>query len=98
VEKLKTEGVQVISVEQDPRSIAYSLLPIALKFPVAIVIGNETTGISKEVLDESDMIVELPMFGVNKSLNVWGTAAVIAYQVVESLILKPYRPNKKSSI
>lgn len=94
VEKLKTEGVQIISVEQDARSISPPLLSTKINFPVAIVIGNETTGISKEVLDESDMIVELPMFGVNKSLNVWGTAAVVAYQIVESLILKPYRFQK----
>lgn len=96
IKKLKSEGVQIISVEQDPRSISPPLLSTKISFPAAIVIGNETTGISKEVLDVSDMIVELPMFGVNKSLNVWGTAAVVAYQVVESLILKPFkRPSKK---
>lgn len=86
LKKLKADGVQIIAVEQDPRSIAYSLLPNFIKFPVAIVVGNETEGISKEVLDLADVIVELPMFGVNKSFNVWGSCAVIAYKVVESLI------------
>lgn len=93
--KLKSEGVQIIAVEQDPRSIPYTLLPIRLVSPVAIVVGNETDGISKEVLDLADIIVELPMFGVNKSFNVWGSAAIIAYKAVESLIFKPYRPKKK---
>lgn len=97
IKKLKSDGVQIVCVEQSPKSMPYSLLPSALKFPVAIVIGNETTGISKSVLDLSDKIVELPMFGVNKSLNVWGSAAVIAYQVVESLILKPYLHKKTAS-
>lgn len=90
VNKLKSDGVQIISVEQSPDSIDYPLLSTRLEFPCAIVIGNETDGISKEVLEESSVIVELPMMGVNKSLNVWGSAAVIAYQVLESLILKPY--------
>ena len=85
-----------MSVEQDIKSIPYNLLPTKIEFPCAIVIGNETNGISKEVLDESDFIIELPMFGVNKSLNVWGTAAVVAYQVVESLILKPYKTKKRT--
>jgi 23S rRNA (guanosine2251-2'-O)-methyltransferase len=92
VKKLKSEGVQVIAVEQSPKSIPYPLLPTKVVFPCAIVIGNETDGISKKVLDLANIIVELPMFGVNKSLNVWGSAAVIAYQIIESLILKPHRP------
>ncbi len=96
IEQLKTQGVQIISVEQSPKSIPYSLLPLSLKFPVAIVVGNETTGVSQEVLDASDIIVEMPMFGVNKSLNVWGTAAIAAYKVIESLINKPYMRKKKS--
>lgn len=88
VTKLQSKGVQIIAVEQKPKSTSYSLLPSALHFPCAIVVGNETTGVSKEVLDLSDLVVELPMFGVNKSFNVWGSAAVIAYKIVESLSTK----------
>lgn len=90
VKKIKLDGIQIIAAEQDSRSIPYSIISNKLQFPVAIVVGNETTGISKEVLDSADLIVELPMFGVNKSLNVWGTAAIISYKVIENLILKPY--------
>lgn len=96
IKKLKSEGVQIIAVEQSPRSTPYSLLSTKVRFPVAIVVGNETDGISKGVLDLADIIVELPMFGVNKSFNVWGSCAVVAYKVVESLIWKPYRPRVKA--
>lgn len=96
IKKLKTKGVQIIAVEQSPLSIQYSVLSAKIKFPCAIVIGNETDGIGKEVLNLADFIVELPMFGVNKSLNVWGSAAVVAYQVLESLILKPHRQRSSS--
>lgn len=84
VKKLKDKGVQIVSVEQDKRSISYKKLDKdILRFPIAVVIGHETSGISKEVLDLSDVIVELPMYGVNKSFNVWGSAAIIAYKVLE---------------
>jgi 23S rRNA (guanosine2251-2'-O)-methyltransferase len=96
VKKLKSEGVQIVAVEQDARSIPFSILGMHAKFPMAIVIGNETEGVSKEVLDIADTIVELPMFGVNKSFNVWGSAAVVAYQALESLILKPFRKTKRT--
>jgi tRNA G18 (ribose-2'-O)-methylase SpoU len=81
VKELKKKGVQIIIVEQDNRSISYK--NIQPKLPVAIIVGNETGGIEKEVLDEADIIVELPMFGINKSFNVWGSAAVISYKVLE---------------
>lgn len=83
VQELKEKGVQIIAVEQSPLSISYSILKPG--FPCAIVCGNETNGISKEILDLADIIVELPMYGINNSFNVWGTTAVVAYKVLESL-------------
>jgi len=85
IKELKKDGVQIICVEQDVRSIPISMLSTKCTFPCAIVVGNETTGISSDVLKLADVIVELPMFGVNKSLNVWGSAAIAAYKVVEAL-------------
>jgi len=83
---LKSQGVQIIAVEQSPKAISYKSLEVS--FPCAIVVGNETDGITKEVLELADSIVELPMYGVNKSFNVWGSAAVIAYKVLENLTSK----------
>lgn len=95
VTRLQKEGAQIIAVEQSPKAISYSLLANSLQFPVAIVVGNETTGISKEVLELADKIVELPMFGVNKSFNVWGSGAIVAYKVIETLINRPYQHRRK---
>ena len=81
--ELKQKGAQIIAVEQSSLSISYSSLKP--RFPCAIVVGHETDGVSKEVLNLSDIIVELPMFGVNKSFNVWGSAAIIAYKVLEAI-------------
>ncbi len=83
VKNLKIKGVQIIAVEQDKRSISYK--DLEPNFPVAIVVGNETEGIQKPVLVEADVIVEMPMFGINKSFNAWGSAAIVAYKVLESL-------------
>ncbi len=85
IKKLRKEGVQIISVEQSDKAISYRQLAISLKPPCAVVVGHETKGVSEEVLKESDIIVELPMYGINKSFNVWGSAAVILYKILESL-------------
>lgn len=94
VRELKSKGVQVIAIEQDSKSIPYTLLSTKINTPVALVVGHETTGVSKEVLDKADLIVELPMFGINKSINVWGSLAIISYKVIEYLIYKPYLHKK----
>lgn len=74
------DHLTVIAVEQDKKSVDYS--KIDYKPPIAFVVGNETTGISKEVLKESDYIAEIPMFGVNTSLNVIISLGIIVYRLI----------------
>jgi tRNA G18 (ribose-2'-O)-methylase SpoU len=72
---------QIVAVEQDPRSKPFNTVDYQL--PLAIIVGNETTGVSQEVLDRADIIVELPMWGINKSLNVMVSCGIILYEVMK---------------
>lgn len=72
---------QIIAVEQDRRSKSFN--QITYEFPVAVVVGNETYGVSKEVLEIADTIVELPMWGVNKSLNVMVSLGIVLYEIMK---------------
>lgn len=83
--ELQKRGIQVVSVEQDDRSIDYTNLNQEIKFPVAFVVGHETNGVSVSVKNASDLIVEIPLFGINKSINVWGSLAIITYKAIEAL-------------
>ncbi len=74
------KNLHVVAVEQDSRSVPFQNAHYT--FPVAIVVGNETTGISKDVLDMADQIVELPMWGINKSLNVMVSCGIILYEII----------------
>ena len=46
---------------------------------IALVLGNETTGIQKEVLDICERTFSLPLYNGVESLNVAATAAVVSY-------------------
>jgi len=85
ISKLKTLNpkLKVIAVEQDSRAISLSDLDIRISDlqPVAVVVGHETSGVSKEALDLVDVIVEIPMFGVNKSLNVVVSTGIALYKI-----------------
>ena len=70
-------GLQVVAVEQSPASRDYR--KIRYNFPIAFVFGHETTGITEDTLDLVDDIIELPMYGINKSLNVMVAAGIALY-------------------
>lgn len=79
INELKNEAVKVVSVEQDKRSIDYK--NIKLK-NVAYIFGNEVNGLDKEVLSQSDLIVEIPMKGKKESLNVAVSVGIVLFNVV----------------
>jgi len=81
--KSKIKDLSIISVEQDKRSTPFQKADYS--FPVALVVGHETHGVSEEVLNISDKIVELPMYGVNTSLNVMVSLGIVLYEVVKYL-------------
>ena len=83
IKKLKKEvkNIQIISVEQAANSIPYD--SFEYKLPTALVVGHESDGVSQEVLKISDAIEELPMFGVNKSLNVMVSLGIVLYEVIK---------------
>lgn len=74
-------GVSIVAIEQHRRSITYDAA--SYSFPIAVIVGNESTGISQEVLDLVDAIVELPMWGVNISLNVMVSLGIVLYEIMK---------------
>lgn len=79
----KINDIQIIAIEQSKKSIQYDKFNYTL--PICLVVGHETNGVSKEVLHSADGIVELPMFGINKSLNVMVSLGIVLYKVIEIL-------------
>lgn len=76
--RVKVKNIQVVSVELDKRAVPYE--EFEFNFPLALVVGHESIGVSPEVLKESDAIVELPMHGVNISLNVMVSLGIVLYR------------------
>lgn len=76
----KIQDIRIVAVELAPNSIPYAEYKYQL--PVALVVGHESAGVSPEVLAKCDAIVELPMHGVNISLNVMVSLAIVLYEVL----------------
>lgn len=81
--KRETMRVQTVAIEQSKTSVPYDTFDYNL--PLTLIVGHETTGVSEEGLAQADATVELPMYGVNKSLNVMASLAIVLWHVSSSL-------------
>lgn len=79
--RLKIKDLRVVAIEQAVNSVPYD--KVAYTSPIALVVGHETDGVSKEVLDLCDRIVEIPMWGVNTSLNVMVSLGIVLFEVMK---------------
>lgn len=81
LKNLKSDGFKIYSVELDEKSVEYTELFHENHEKVALVMGNEITGVSKKVLEISDKIVIIPMRWQKESLNVSVAAGIVMYAV-----------------
>lgn len=77
IEKLKKENYIIVALEQDEKSVDYKEIPKDKN--IALILGAEVEGVSKEALTNSDYILELPMKGHKESLNVSVAGGVALY-------------------
>jgi 23S rRNA (guanosine2251-2'-O)-methyltransferase len=82
IENLKSDGVQVITVEQAESSVDYK--KIKPKEKTLIIFGNEVEGVSKDFLKISDVIAEIPMNGKKESLNVSVSAGIVLFHLFDN--------------
>ena len=81
VKKLKEEGYKIYSVELDKKSVDYTELFKEKEDNVCLIMWNEISWVSKELLYLSDKIVIIPMRGKKESLNVSVAAWIVMYAV-----------------
>ncbi len=79
IDRLKKEGYQ-IAVTTPHASTMQSFATVQQK-PIAIVFGNETAGISEEVMNQADLKIQIPMSGPVESLNVGVAAGISLYEM-----------------
>jgi len=80
VEKMKKEKVKVVCLEVT--DVSKPFYQIQYPEPVCLVVGNEALGISREVLEMADEIVEIPMWGFKNSVNVAVAFGVVVFEAV----------------
>ncbi len=77
---LRSQGFKIYASAIVDDSV--DLFDLDLTEKVAIVLGNEHRGVSKEAIALSDKVFKIPMFGMVQSLNVSVANAIILYEAL----------------
>lgn len=79
MEKLKKDGYQIIALEKTKTAKNVFELKVQNE-PIALIVGNEVSGLSPEILKRSSGVVGIPMNGQKESLNVAVAFGIAVYQ------------------
>lgn len=85
VEKLKEQGVYIISIEQAENSTMLNDFQPNGKQKYAIIFGNEVKGVEQEVVSASDEVIEIPQYGTKHSLNISVSAGIAIWELAMKL-------------
>ncbi len=80
VTKLKTDGYHIMGIEQADKSSKLNDFTLSNK-PIAVIMGNEVNGVSQDVIDICDEVLEIPQFGTKHSLNISVTTGIIIWEL-----------------
>ncbi|HZY09814.1 MAG TPA: RNA methyltransferase [Bacteroidota bacterium] len=84
ISQLKQRGIHICLLEQTDQSEQYFSIQ-KNRFPLCLVVGNELSGISKEIIAQADSAVEIPMFGMKHSLNVAVALGIVLFEFINIL-------------
>lgn len=77
IQMLRNKGFKILALEQARKSCLYHEYVFKKEDKIVLVVGNEITGVSQEVMDIVDQVVEIPMYGIKNSLNVAVACGVV---------------------
>ncbi|MCK4509428.1 MAG: RNA methyltransferase [Desulfuromonadales bacterium] len=76
--KLRSDGYRLVGLEQTTNSTSMHSYTFARR--TVLVVGNERTGLTPEILELLDDVVEIPVYGLPHSFNAATAASMALYE------------------
>lgn len=81
-QNLRAQGLRLLALEQAPRAVPLTEFSRPVTGGLALIVGNEVTGVDPALLELCDEVLEIPMRGQKRSLNVEAAFAIAAHSLV----------------
>jgi tRNA G18 (ribose-2'-O)-methylase SpoU len=84
IAELKSNGIKICVLEHTNTSTPYYRIQQS-HFPICIIVGNEITGVSQQLIETADIAIDIPMFGMKQSLNAAIAFGIAVFDLVRVL-------------
>ncbi len=85
IKELRNSDYKIWAVEQTVESVPLRHFTVPAHHPLALVFGNEVSGISEHVLSLCDGCIEIPQYGMKHSLNISVSAGMVVWEVFNKI-------------
>lgn len=86
IKHLRKEGYKVYAVEQAKNSQMLQNIAFGADDKIAVIFGNEVTGVEQDTILQCDGCIEIPQLGMKHSLNIATAAGVVLWEIVRGRI------------
>jgi 23S rRNA (guanosine2251-2'-O)-methyltransferase len=87
IQDLRQLGYKVYAVEQAVDSYKLQAISYELDEKIAVIFGNEVTGVEQSTIEKCDGCIEIPQLGMKHSLNISVAAGIVLWELVRTRIL-----------
>ena len=84
VMELKSQGYLIIGIEQAEGATGLGDFVVKTGSKYALVFGHEVNGVSQEIINECDYVVEIPQFGTKHSFNIAVSTGIVLWELNRS--------------
>ena len=88
IASLKQSGYKVYAVEQAEGSVLLNDFNYSAGNKVAVIFGNEVTGVEQSTIQQCEGCIEIPQLGMKHSLNIATAAGVVLWEMVREMVGK----------
>ena len=81
ISELKKMNYKIISAEHTTTSVSLNDFIPGEAEKIAVVLGNEVSGVEQHIISQSDMCIEIPQFGTKHSLNISVSAGIVMWDL-----------------
>ena len=85
IDSLKKTGLKIISIEQAENATTLNNFKFEKNANYAFVFGNEINGVSQEVINASDEVIEIPQYGTKHSFNISVSVGIVLWDVYNKI-------------
>lgn len=86
IAELKVKGYKIFAAEQTEGSLKLQNVHFTTEEKIAVVFGNEVTGVEQTTIHLCDGCIEIPQLGMKHSLNIATAAGVMLWELVRTRI------------